>query len=155
MTVRHHYRITLTDDPAEVGPEVRALVATDREALPALMLAAYAGTTDDEGESLDDAVDEIDGWLRDGGRLDRSFGYERDGRLRAAALVTVVPRGAILAYAITHPDDKGAGLGRAVVTAALAHLRRDGHAEAHLWITEGNVASEALFARLGAERVDG
>lgn len=119
------------------------------------MLAAYAGTTDDEGESLGEAIDEIDGWLEDGGQLHRSYGVEVDGRLRSAALVTIGPRGAVLAYVITDPEVKQQGYGRRVVEAAMQHLQRDGYAEVHLWITEGNVPSEALFVGLGAERVDG
>ena len=114
------------------------------------MLAAYAGTIDDEGETLDDAIDEIDRWVEHGGDVQRSFGYDVGGRLRSAALVTLTPQHPVLAFVFTHPEDKGKGLGRQVVEAALGQLRRDGHAEIELWITEGNVASERLFAGLGA-----
>ena len=154
MSTRHHYRIELVDQTPADDADVRVLGPADCDALAPLMLAAYAGTTDDEGESLDEAVAEIDGWLENGGRLDRSYGYEVDGRLRSAALVSVVPKGAVLAYVITHPDDKQHGYGRRVVQAALGHLHGDGHLDVHLWITEGNVPSERLFAGLGAERVD-
>ena len=153
MADRHQYRVALSGPPSSTDPDVRVLSAADRERLPPLMLAAYAGTTDDEGESLDEAVEEIEEWLEHGGRLDRSFGYERDETLLSAALVTVAPKGAILAYVITHPSAKREGHGRRVVDAALERLRQDGHREVHLWITEGNVPSEALFAGLAAERI--
>ncbi len=154
MSDRSHYRIDLATAEVTTEPGVRALASNDRDQLPSLMLAAYAGTVDDEGESLDEAIDEIDGWLEHGGRLDRSFGIEIDGALCSAALVSIVPKGAILASVITRPDQKQQGHGRRVVAAAIEALRSDGHDELHLWITDDNVPSEALFRGLGAERVD-
>ncbi|MEM9522174.1 MAG: GNAT family N-acetyltransferase [Actinomycetota bacterium] len=153
MTQRHHYRIDLGDRTSVHEPSAQPLTTSDRESLPALMLAAYAGTTDDEGESLTEAIEEVDRWLEEGGDLIRSFGCHVDGELQSAALVAVVPRGAILAYVITHPDHKRRGLGRRCVEAALDKLHRDGHAQVNLWITEGNTPSERLFASLGANRV--
>ena len=47
------------------GVAARPLTPADRVVLAQLMLDAYRGTIDSEDEILDDAVDEIDGWLAD------------------------------------------------------------------------------------------
>lgn len=54
---------------------------------------------------------------------------------------------------MTRATSKGKGLGRAVTTTAPTHLERDGYSKAVLYVTQGNESSEALFAFIGAERV--
>ncbi|MEM9204627.1 MAG: GNAT family N-acetyltransferase [Actinomycetota bacterium] len=153
MIARHEYRIDLSTWTMTSARGVRRLTVDDVAELPGLMLAAYAGTTDDEGETLTEAVEEIEGWLRNGGDLGASFGAEIDGRLCAAALVAATPVEVVLAYVITHPDHKRQGLGRRVVSGVLDGLQAGDTRAVHLWITEGNEPSERLFAGLGAKRV--
>jgi CHAD domain-containing protein/GNAT superfamily N-acetyltransferase len=114
------------------------------------MLDAYRGTIDSEDEILDDAVDEIDGWLADSPMLEHSLGIEMDGRLVSAVLVSLIDDAPFIGYVITDPAFKGRGLGKASVASALASMAAAGHDRAVLYITEGNVPSERLFATVGA-----
>lgn len=43
--------------------EIRRIAVTDRDQLAELMLDAYIGTIDYEGEALVEAIDEVDSWL--------------------------------------------------------------------------------------------
>ncbi len=142
-------------DPRPVDAELRALRPEDLDALAHLILDAYRGTIDDEGETMVEAVAEIQGWLDDTPILDHSIGAVIDGQLVAAVLVMTVDDAPFVAVVMTAAANKGAGLGRAVVEAAVAGLRRDGHRRVVLYITDGNVPSERLFASVGAVAAEG
>lgn len=152
MAGRSRYTIDLTTVADAADPGVRAVTDADIVDLPALMLAAYADTIDDEGESLADAEAEITDWLSSGAGLAESC--VTDHAVVAASLVTHGPRGPIIAYVITAPDGKGRGYGRRVVEGSLRALKAGGHTSVALWITDGNEPSERLFASLGAVRTE-
>lgn len=145
---RTTYEIALTDRTASSRPaSVRRAEPGDRAALAGLMLDAYAGTIDDEGESRADAEAEVADWLAWGGSLADSV-VER--ALRAACLVSHLEDRTVIGYAMTAAASKRQGLGRLVVAAALDGLAESGVDRVELTITDGNVASERLFAGLGA-----
>ncbi len=143
------------------GIDLSTMGRGDLEAVAMLMLDAYRGTIDSEGEDLDGARAEVRSFLETSGvgtaRLAESFlARDADG-LVAACLVAGWPsRGCpIVSYVITRPDAKGTGLGGAVLGAAVEALAAAGESEVRAIITEGNVPSERLFARLGFVRVTG
>ncbi len=151
--VKVRYEINLSvpgPEPANLDTTIRQLRATDRDALARLMLDAYVGTIDYEGETLDEAVDEVDVWLRASPMLAHSYAAVIGGRMVSAVLVTTVDDLPFVSNVMTDPDHKGAGLGRTVVEVALRSLRASGHQRLVLYITKGNLASERLFAAAGA-----
>lgn len=152
------YEIDLTGsrpEPTSVEVPLRSLTTQDRDALARLILDAYRGTIDDEGETMVEAIEEIDGWFGHAPLLEPSIGAELDGELVAAVLVMTVDDDPFIAVVMTAAASKGTGLGRAVVTEALARLRRAGHRRVVLYITEGNTPSERLFASVGAVAPEG
>lgn len=130
--------------------------AADAEVLAELMLDAYEGTIDSEGEDLDDARAEVAGWYELAGAwppaMPSSVLAWRDERVVSAALVSPLEGQALMAYVVTAAASKGEGLGRLVVGQALARLRAGGATAVHAGITVGNEPSERLFAGLGFER---
>ena len=140
----------------------RAVDERDADSLGTLLWNAYRGTIDYRDETVDAMKDEARGFFaaKYGPPLpDACLVRETDGRPIAAALLCnwnepeAVVSGPLVAYAIVHPEFRGQGHGIAVVNAALARLAAAKWGRVYAVITEGNVPSEQLFARLGFERV--
>ena len=155
--VKVRYEIDLAvDRPGSEIPdvEVRQLAPTDRDALARLMLDAYIGTIDYEGETLEGAVDEVDSWLEDSPLLDQSYGAIIDGQIVSAVLVMVVDDAPFIASVMTDPAHKGSRLARVVIEAAMTSMKRAGFSHVAFYITRGNTPSERLFAAIGAQPTD-
>lgn len=133
--------------------EVRPVTRGDLASLADLMLEAYRGTIDYEDETYEDAVAEVESFLEDRPLLEHSFLAEVDGATASAVLVTTNRDDPFIAYVMTHPDHKNRGLGRYLVSVAAASLADGGYDRVALYITEGNVPSEALFRAVGARLV--
>jgi ribosomal protein S18 acetylase RimI-like enzyme len=143
----------------------RVPVATDAAALARLMLDSYAGTIDDAGETLHDAVGEVAKLLAgDFGAFDAaaSLVVERDspdGRTLASATLITRNTGsmkgpigvgeAFLAFSMTAPAFKRQGLARAGLVATMSCLRERGEARLHLVVTRANEPALRLYESLG------
>ena len=133
--------------------DVRLVDDADRQELAVVLLDAYRGTVDDEGENEQDALDAIDSFL---GRSDRRASVvvtEEGGRIVAMSFVVFVAGRHFIDPVATSADRKGRGLGTAAVRASLRRLRDHGIDDVGAVITDGNRPSEHLFARLGFERI--
>lgn len=148
------YEIALVSDQGDQrelrGFVIRNLVRDDRDALAHLMLDAYLGTIDYEGEAIGEARDAIDDWLDDAPLLDHSYGAVVDGTLVSAVLLEIADGDPLVRSVMTHPDHQGHRVAAAVTHAALGSLGTAGFPRVVLFITEGNTPSERLFASLGA-----
>ena len=131
---------------------VRAVDVTDREQLATVILDAYRGTVDDEGEDHEAALAAVDEWLS---RLQspHSVVLEQDGRIVAVSFVVSVAGREYIDPVATVPWHKREGLGRAAVATSLRSLHEGGVREVGAVITDGNTGSERLFASLGFVRV--
>lgn len=152
------YEIDLSGLAPVANPDdiqVRSISRDDLEDLARLMLDAYVGTTDYEGESLEDAIDEVRSFLDDDlALLDRSYLVENDGTIASAVLVSLPEGRPFIGYVMTRASHKNRGLARLVTTTVLEHLAGDGHESVILYITEGNTPSEALFHSVGAVQIE-
>lgn len=140
----------------------RSVCTADTEALASLMHAAYLGTVDDEGESQADALAEMRDFF--GGKYgaplpEACIAVERDGLTVAAALMCDWSErhqpvaGPLVAFVLAHPSVRGQGLGMQVMNTALTQLADAGWGRAFAVITRGNAPSEALFGKLGFNRI--
>ena len=138
----------------------RVATPRDIEVLGGLMLNAYRGTLDDEGETPEQAHDEVCRFF--GGAFGPAVAPacivgEHGGQLVCASLCCLwdggghVPASPLVAYAVTAPEYQGQRLGAAAIAGSLRALAHAGHARACAVITAGNVRSEATFRRLGFE----
>lgn len=118
------------------------------------MWAAYRGTPDerDAGDGVGSATEEIRlVFAGEHGRFlpDASFVAEDDGRLTAAALVTLWKETPLLAYVFTAPSHTGRGLARRLIEATMGALTEQGHDRLSLAVTEHNTRARALYESLG------
>ena len=124
----------------------------DREALARLMLDAYRGTVDDEGETAADALAAIDQlFAGDFGTYDADASelVERDGRPVAATLLTTWDGGPFVSFSMTHPAVQRQGLARGGLLRAMARLAARGETRLDLMVTATNEPAIALYRSLG------
>jgi GNAT superfamily N-acetyltransferase len=77
--------------------------------------------------------------------------FDQDGRLAGFALI----QGNELRAIYVDPPAQGAGVGSALLDAAVEALRANGHAEAFLWTFEANGLARTFYERHGWELVPG
>ena len=132
------------------GVTARTTEANDREQLVLLMLEAYCGTIDYEGEEMPEAIAEVEGYFSGGTLLQNcSIVLMAADEMVSARLVTAYRDSTIVGAVMTAPAFKRRGLGSAVTVESLIAIREDGHGYVHAFVTEGNTASERIFKRLG------
>lgn len=135
----------------------RSVTPADAEALADLMLEAYRGTVDYNGETLEDARAEIDRTISGAyGRFlpDCSFVVEESGTLVSASLVTLTDEDEagwlpLLAFSMTRPAARRRGLASGLILHSCAALRAAGHSRLGLAVTAANAPARRVYERLG------
>ena len=130
----------------------------DKQILAELMLDAYRGTIDFDDETIEDAQHEVESYfsgVTGAAWLESSWLAFVDKKLLCASLVSFwnnrnVP---FLAYVMTAAEAKGKHLAAAAVSRSLQSLSDQGHDEVRAVITDGNIPSEKVFAKLGFQRL--
>ncbi len=128
------------------------MLRVDAPVLGRLFHAAYLGTVDYEGESVDDAIAVVTGAFEgEYGEMiaPASMLLEEAGQPVSASVVTTWQGRPLLAFAVTHPDRKNEGLSRICTTSAMQVLALAGYRELDLFVTQANAPARALYRRLG------
>jgi len=161
---RLRMRTSLEEREPSGGPRHRTVRPSDAAAIGELMLAAYRGTVDDEGETLGDAVAEVDRVLAGSYGpflFVASFVVERGGPgtgLVGASLAALWESRPLLLYLVVRPEMKRRGVGTYMLTRTGNALLAAGHPELDLFVTEANRPAVNLYRKLGfrvIERVEG
>ena len=144
--------VTLTSrERIHIHGERRPL-PTDEYELAELMLTAYRGTVDDEGENVEQALAEI--------RKTFSGEYgpfmpecsrvvQREERIVSATLVTGWQRRPFVAFAMTAPNWKRKGIAKASMVNTMQDLIEHGETLLSLVVTIRNEPAFALYQTLG------
>ena len=122
----------------------------DEEALASLMMRAYVGTVDYEGEG--EALSEVRKTLSgDRGPFlwSESNVVPREGTLACATLVTRWNGEPLVAFAMTDARFKRQGLARACMLSSMHQLRAVGERQLSLFVTLANVEAVSLYRSLG------
>jgi RimJ/RimL family protein N-acetyltransferase len=128
---------------------VRPPVDADRAELADLMMDAYVGTIDYHGETLEQAVAEVDGAYSTDALLELSRVAVVEGSIVSAVLVSLVRDEALIGYVMTRDAVKSRGYASALLDRSAAAIWEAGYNRIRGWITEGNTPSEKLFLRAG------
>lgn len=160
MSERLDYRLDLSgladsrggSRPAAVG--LRPPSRNDEGKLADLILDAYRGTVDYEGEGPQESLAEVRSWF--GGEAcpampECSVVAWSQGQMVAACLVGwwTAKKAPLIQYVFTAAPSKKQGFGRLVLTEALRLLADSGHREVLAVVTKGNKASVALIEKAG------
>jgi ribosomal protein S18 acetylase RimI-like enzyme len=137
---------------APADADARPPTPADAEALSKLMLEAYRGSIDDEGETLEDSravVAQLFGGEFGPMLWSLSEVVEREGRLVSATLLTVWFDGPFVAFMVTLPAWQRRGLARAGLQRTFNRLAAGDEPWLRLVVTQGNTPAEALYEGLG------
>lgn len=145
-------RVALVDRAEPEAGATRAPTDDDIVSLGALMSSAYFDTIDDEGETPEQAAEEVRKTFEGGyGQFDPQCSalIEKNGRILSAALITRFQGRPFVAFSMTDPAVKRQGLSRACLCASMVALRRRGESELRLVVTLANTAAVDLYSSLG------
>ena len=120
-------------------------------ALADLMLDAYVGTIDYEGETAEQALEEVDGFLAESAYLEVSQLAVHDEIVQSAAMMAWFDDRPLVAFVMTRAAAKGTGLATVLLDHVVNRVWQSGATEIRAFITEGNLPSEVLFKRAGFE----
>ena len=158
--IRHKYRLDLSTyegaNSALPALTLRPLAESDAEALALLMLDAFRGTIDYDGETLEESRQEVARcFAGDSGAVlfEASWLCFEGATLVSACLVTFWQDNPLIAYIMTNSRCKNRGLARALLHKSLRTLAAKGCAWVDAFITEGNTPSETVFYKAGFERL--
>lgn len=145
---------------APVGMFVRAVSPDDALNLAELMLDAYRNTIDYEGEGIAEAIAEVEGYFSRAAKNPAISQHSlvlgfRDS-IACACLLEFWERRSVpfVGYVMCRSTNKHQGLATFALHQTIGRLKSAGYSELRTIITEGNLPSEALFARAGFHRVD-
>lgn len=135
-------------------PGVRTLRKDDEQLLGTLLYAAYKGTVDDEGESLNDALQEAQRTLRgEYGPVmwNVSFLLVSGDTAVGASVVTMwgdddTP---FLAFSAVHPKRQREGIATHLLRLSLAGLRKIGYQRLRLMVTAANTPAVRFYEKMG------
>jgi GNAT superfamily N-acetyltransferase len=139
--------------PSEAG--LRIPTPADVGQLASLMLDAYIGTVDYEGEDDQGALMQVHKTIAG---ESGSFSWtcsrviERRSILAAAVLITRWESRPFVAFTMTRPEFKRLGLARVCMVNAMQALVAQGEHEVRLMVTLENTAAIALYQTLGFRR---
>ncbi len=151
-------RNNLAEQPIAGIWNARPITERDGAILGTLMYDAYHYTIDDEGETPDDAVEEIESVLngKHGPLLGAcSFVVEEQGRALGATVITdwiderTGKKQPLLAFLMTRPDASGQGMGTFLLSKSINALLAHGETELVLFVTVGNSTAQHIYQKLG------
>ena len=135
------------------GFDIRPPTNEDRSELAELMMDAYVGTIDYDGETLEQAVEEVGGAFSAKALLDQSRVAEIDGVIESAVLVSLVDSEAFIGYVMTRAAVKNRGHASALLDQSATAIWEAGYDRIRAWLTDGNTPSERIFLRAGFQVV--
>jgi len=152
-------KISLKHQDIDKSWDCRNVTPQDIELLGELMLSAYLGTIDYEGETLQETIAEVQKTLQGGyGPFLAfcSFIIEREKRAISASLITYFPKFStpLLAFSMTHPDFKNQGMATFLIRKSINTLLSLGYDELSLVVSVENSPARYIYEKMGFQAVE-
>src|SRR4051812_22390389 len=152
MKTRYVMQLDLRSRLAQPAHAARNPCMEEREPLARLMLAAYRGAADDEGETITEALQEVETVLVSADRPfipEASFVVEVDAALASASLISLFRGAPLVTHIMTHQNYKRRGLGVSALLSSANSLREQGWSSLSLYVTDNNEPALTLYRKLG------
>jgi ribosomal protein S18 acetylase RimI-like enzyme len=149
---RLQMRLKLGEQSFDITWPCRAIVQGDGPPLGALMLAAYQGSIDYAGETLEEAIAAAQVMLdgRFGPLLARSsFVIEQAGQAIGACIITLWKGTPLVCDIRVHPAHKNQGMGTFLLKQSANALFEQGYRDLLLYVTVGNDNAQHVYEKLG------
>jgi predicted GNAT family acetyltransferase len=157
MTTRIKMKLVLKRFKPPKSWDYRIISIQDIPALGELMLTAYKGTIDYEGETVEDAISEIQNTLQGKYGLflnECSFLIEGDTILSACLVVlSDHMKAPLLVYSMTCPTTQNQGMATFLIKQCCNALLAKGYHELYLVVTQGNAAAQHVYQKIGFQPV--
>jgi GNAT superfamily N-acetyltransferase len=154
--MKQRLKLYLTIGPQHLDEKffARNITHSDYQSLGNLMLEAYRGTVDYDGESLEDSIGEMKGTLEGqyGSFIEpASYLIKVNGMSCAAAIFTTNEKEKLplLTFAMTHPAFKNKGMSKYLIRKGLNALLDLGYRDCFLVVTEGNQPAQSMYEKMG------
>ena len=134
--------------------KTRNIKDTDINELGSVMLDAYKDTIDDEGETLEDAQNEIKSVLEGkyGEFISKvSFLIELDNKITSAIFINLFEGKPLITYVFTSKKNSGKGMAKHLIQKSTNSLSELGFEELYLYVSKGNMNAIRLYERIGFE----
>jgi ribosomal protein S18 acetylase RimI-like enzyme len=131
---------------------MRSITEAEVSKLAVLMDAAYTGTIDDEGETIEQCADEMRGTItgKYGPFVAQASNFILVNEEAAAAcLVTMWKDKPLIAFSMTNPKFQRQGLSGLLIKKAINELTGIGEKHLFLVVTEGNNSAQNLYRKIG------
>jgi ribosomal protein S18 acetylase RimI-like enzyme len=157
MPLRQHMVAALPGPETVDVAGLRTVRRDDAAMLADLMMSAYVGTIDYEGETRAQALEEVQDTLA--GRRG-PFDWEasrviaQDAALASAALVITWRDEPFVCFSMTAGPVKRQGLARACLLASMNNLTSRGATRLRLLVTRANLPAVGMYRKLGFEWQD-
>ncbi len=151
MSIRQNMYVNLTSQKRMFVEGERLPIDHDKEQVAALMLDAYRGTIDDEGESIVEARAEIDRTFNgEYGRFLPEFSrvVVRDSQIISAILVTEWQGTPFIAFAMTAKAWQRKGLSKSCMINLMQDLYESQYSILRLSVTTTNLPAVNLYVSL-------
>jgi ribosomal protein S18 acetylase RimI-like enzyme len=150
MKQRHKLYLTIEHQDLDEKFISRNITHSDYQSLGKLMLEAYKGTIDYEGESLEDSVTEIKGTLEGKyGVFIESASYLIENVAAVIFTINGEENLPLLTFAMTHPSFKNKGMSKHLIRKGFNSLLSLGYKECFLVVTDGNQPAQSMYERMG------
>ncbi len=153
--MKKHFIYNIDDSRSLVDPKpltIKALHTTTVQQLGEAFYSAYLNTIDYEGETVEQAVAEVEKVLTGGYGpvIEAASGYLTiNGVVAAAVFVTDRGSRAFIPYIFTRSKCKNRGLARQLLINAINKLKHTEYNQIELYVTSGNVYAEQLYQGIG------
>ena len=147
-------KLNLDEINFERSKNAKKIKKEDSFALGEVMYEAYKGTIDYDGETIDEAAEEVKG------TLDGKYGHlidsacltlENSNRIASAIFFTwfedeEMP---LLTFSMTRVSEKGKGFAKELIKESLMRLKELKYSKCCLFVTEGNEPAISIYKSIG------